>query len=226
MDKKSNTQDAPLTIIVDETDDIQVVNEGSAAKSGSGVQSSYKIQNIPAYAFQHHLSATWSGRARLYAGTGTEGEAFVGVDWDAGPVTHRGAFAEHNNPVAEKDRNRLEEIEHDGAIVRAYYGAKANQDEDHSHSRLDSYIKVGIIPPGTSISTVPVDSGTSDGIDRLSSFRRDETFIKGFPVFETVEIKRSEVSDDLFQQARGYSVWDADNSSVLPDIRDVYRKFR
>lgn len=184
----------------------------------------YELDELPAYAAHHHLKCSWDARAKLYAGVEIpEAEAIVGIDWGTGPVTAISAFENHEKRFAGEDRNRLREMK-DGAIVRAYYGKKSNQSSNHTFEILDDYCVLGIVPPGTSIHTIPVEPGTSKD-DNESADQKDlkTTFVKGFPMVGVKEISRENAPSGLFSAQRGRSIWDADGNDEMPDLREVYR---
>lgn len=209
---------------VDENGRVEIDGEFCGRVDNPASTQQFEVTDLPAYAFQHHIDSTWGERGRLYAGIGTPGQAFVGIDWDVGPVTDAGAYAAHENDRAEGEWNRLKSISETGAVVRAYYGPKANGRGDHPHSQLDDYVKIGVVPPGVSIRAVPVEIGSARG-ENPQQLERDELFLTGVPLFGTVEVSRNEAPSDLFDSAR-HSVWSADGSGVIPDVRDVYRRHR
>lgn len=184
----------------------------------------YELDELPAYAAHHHMACSWDARAELYAGVGIpEAEAIVGIDWGTGPVTAISAYENHEKRFAGEDRNRLREMK-DGAIVRAYYGKKSNQSSDHPFEILDHYCVLGIVPPGTGIHTFPVEPGASHDDDAPTSrYTSETTFVKGFPMVGVKEISRENAPSGLFSAQRGRSIWDADNSDEMPDLREVYR---
>jgi hypothetical protein len=175
---------------------------------------------------QHHMRADWAELAGLYAGyQNPDVDAYIGIDWGTGPVTHPQIFEDHPKDPATSDRRRLDELQSVGAVVAAYYGARSDRLGDHAHSELDNYMKIGIAPPGQRIQKIPVEFGRPEEVPEEEDRDFDigeKTFVKAYPLVDAVEVTRSDYPDLFGLGVRGLSIFQPDSSRG--DIKAAYEK--
>jgi len=202
-----------LTRKADERGRVSLGSEYANKDVSLTVQRSVSVDELPTMKAVHFFSPNNEVCARLYAGVEREdAEAVFGVHWERGPIWERSYYAELPNESAIQDYNAMEKAS-DGALVAAYYGAKANEIEDSNDIYdLNNHLVIGLCEPGSSIRAIPYEDEGGD-VD----------FLKTLPLVDTVEVSRDSY-EELFKNVTGHSVYETTKQEKL--IRKAYRENR
>lgn len=161
------------------------------------IERSVNVDDLPTMRVVHFFSPADSVKARMYAGTDVDGaEALFGIHYNPCPVWAEQFYANHDEDQAIDDFNAMEKAA-SGALVTAYYGARAENLDEPDRYDLDDYLIIGICPPGSAVRAIPYDD--ADG---------NVDFVKCLPLINTAEVSRDDYEELFADNIPGHSIYE------------------
>ncbi|WP_418283027.1 hypothetical protein [Halorubrum sp. DTA98] len=198
-----------LTRRADDRGRVALGSEFSGEQVEIAISRSVDIDELPTMRAVHFMSPSEVSKARLYSGIDRDdAEALFGIHWGTGPVWERSAYAAKQWDSALKDYNAMEKASR-GALVSAYYGAKAKRLYENNEYGLDDHLVIGVCPPESDVRPVPLEG--DDGTVH---------FVKTLPLVNTIEVSRTNHKALFRDNVKGLSVHETAQKADL--IRDVY----